>query len=90
MKADVDQLSFNSIVVRLKVKADVDQLKKEKGFNSIVVRLKVLCQALQIINHNGFNSIVVRLKGNNPMLLALSSRLFQFHSGSIKSQKSQR
>ena len=41
------KLSFNSIVVRLKVGYDLECLHLEKSFNSIVVRLKVCALRLQ-------------------------------------------
>ena len=65
----------------------VEQLRLER-FNSIVVRLKVpLLILLPEFPILGFNSIVVRLKGQSTENHPRQQRVFQFHSGSIKSRR---
>ena len=57
-------------------------------FNSIVVRLKAPCRWIMSSRNLGFNSIVVRLKGRPRRIRSLAPA-FQFHSGSIKSDRAQ-
>ena len=78
---------FNSIVVRLKDYFKASRSVPEIGFNSIVVRLKAQTFDGETEANNSFNSIVVRLKVEMPMQTECLNAWFQFHSGSIKSQK---
>jgi len=59
----VQILHFNSNMVRLKARPDINKMLIERHFNSNMVRLKALAFAKQANNANNFNSNMVRLKG---------------------------
>ena len=59
--------------------------ERKNRFNSIVVQLKDGHEEFKDFILLCFNSIVVRLKGRSLARFFGSGRMFQFHSGSIKS-----
>ena len=77
-------LSFNSIVVRLKVALVKYELNTDSGFNSIVVRLKGVDFGAQHLDRFEFqfHSGSIKSPAVEPKAYALTA--FQFHSGSIK------
>ena len=55
-------VSFDSILVRLKVRISVESVASEAGFDSILVRLKVRACYVSVVFGRSFDSILVRLK----------------------------
>ena len=81
-------MGFNSILVRLKVAfALATSLASGFGFNSILVRLKGPASSSYGVSVDCFNSILVRLKAKTLSALTDLDDTFQFHTGSIKSQR---
>ena len=54
------------------------------NFNSIKVRLEPFCHNQQYLLLQDFNSIKVRLEHLSLILIPMSSVLFQFHKGAIR------
>ena len=83
--AQVDVLtSFNSTMVRLKVRINPFEGYQGKSFNSTMVRLKVGVPDMTRVDAVSFNSTMVRLKVARGLSMWFLLK-FQFHNGSIKS-----
>ena len=85
VNVEVNELGFNSKVVRLKESDLIVFAKLNAGFNSKVVRLKdsnLLMLEMCVLR---FNSKVVRLKEEPILVISLHQMKFQFQSGAIKS-----
>ena len=79
-------MSFNSMIVRLKVVASLYTMKvRDKSFNSMIVRLKEEMSQQQNCLFLCFNSMIVRLKGAVASSRLLSASEFQFYDSPIKS-----
>ena len=84
-RSDVEQMCFNSIVVRLKGCLALRKSGALSCFNSIVVRLKEVINTDNLILFVTFQFHSGSIKRCWSLALSLSSTPFQFHSGSIKS-----
>ena len=77
--------SFNSILVRLKVKARFLRRRRYFKFQFHIGAIKRRNLLLLKYLLRGFNSILVRLKGESGHALQTCLFRFQFHIGAIKS-----
>ena len=82
--AVIDEIRFNSTMVRLKDGGMACDGQMHTGFNSTMVRLKVLVFPNEVIGALSFNSTMVRLKAVRLSRQHLFPDRFQFHNGSIK------
>ena len=85
---EVENMSFNSTMVRLKVFLVVFRRWRSLCFNSTMVRLKVEVKTAGKVVKRSFNSTMVRLKGKVWGAVDAGLFEFQFHNGSIKRQLS--
>ena len=77
--------SFNSILVRLKVKPGDNINISAYMFQFHTGSIKRLDQVVLVWPELSFNSILVRLKARHATTLGTTLSTFQFHTGSIKS-----
>ena len=83
-KFALNDLYFNSSMVRLKAVREILEYAVPTNFNSSMVRLKEICLNWFFTNEIHFNSSMVRLKDDPTQSTKKKSATFQFLNGSIK------
>ena len=78
-------MSFNSMIVRLKVVASLYTMKvRDKSFNSMIVRLKADFQSSTMRSFTRFQFYDSPIKRRNVSATELSISMFQFYDSPIK------